>query len=166
MKEHGRRYNSCGYMFTDEKGKAHYYDDQTDNYQQTNYQLLIDHTFSPAWHLNAGLHYTKGDGYYQEYKSNRKLVEYAETAPINRIETGKSNAMGIITSSTSYQYVKEVLGDTYPVMKLGLIWPMPEQKIRDFAASVEKLVIVEELEGFIESHCRDLGLACIGKERT
>ena len=94
----------------------------------------------------------------------RKLVEYAETAPINRIETGKSNAIGIITSSTSYQYVKEVLGDTYPVMKLGLIWPMPEQKIRDFAASVEKLVIVEELEGFIESHCRALGLACIGKE--
>ena len=94
----------------------------------------------------------------------RKLVEYAETAAINRIEPGKSNAMGIIASSTSYQYVKEVLADTYPVMKLGMIWPMPVQKIRDFAASVEKLVIVEELDGFIESHCRDLGLACVGKE--
>ena len=94
----------------------------------------------------------------------RKLVEYAETAEINRIEEGKSNAMGIITSSTSYQYVKEVLGDQYPVLKLGMIWPMPEEKIRAFAASVEKLVIVEELEGFIESHCRDLGLDCVGKE--
>ena len=77
MKEYGRRYNSCGYMFTDENGKAHYYDDQTDNYKQENYQLLVDHSFSPAWNLNVGLHYTKGDGYYQEYKTNRKLQEYA-----------------------------------------------------------------------------------------
>ena len=92
------------------------------------------------------------------------LIEYAETTPINRIEAGKDNAIGIITSSTSYQYVKEVLGDTYPVMKLGLIWPMPVKKIRDFAASVEKLVIVEELDSFIETHCKDLGIACVGKE--
>ncbi len=94
----------------------------------------------------------------------KKLVEYAETAAINVLEAGKSNAVGIITSSTSYQYVKEVLGDNYPVMKLGMIWPMPEQKIKDFAASVEKLVIVEELDGFIEAHCKNLGLACIGKD--
>jgi len=91
------------------------------------------------------------------------LIQYAETADINRIEPGKDHKMGIITSSTSYQYVKEVLGDTYPVMKLGMIWPMPEQKIRDFAASVSELVIVEELDSFIEAHCRDLGLACVGK---
>ena len=91
------------------------------------------------------------------------LIEYAETAEINRIEAGSDKRMGIITSSTSYQYVKEVLGDTYPVLKLGMIWPLPVQKIRDFAASVEKLVIVEELDGFIESHCRNLGLECTGK---
>ena len=94
----------------------------------------------------------------------RALVEYAETAPINRIEAGCDNSMGIITSSTSYQYVKEVVGDTYPVMKLGMIWPLPEQKIKDFAASVQKLVIVEELDSFIESHCKNLGLECVGKE--
>ena len=93
------------------------------------------------------------------------LVEYAETAAINRLESGASNKMGIITSSTSYQYVKEVLGDTYPVLKLGMIWPLPVQKIRDFAASVEQLVIVEELDGFIETHCKNLGLACVGKEK-
>ena len=93
----------------------------------------------------------------------RALVDYAETAEINRIEPGSDHKMGIITSSTSYQYVKEVLGDQYPVMKLGMIWPMPEQKIKDFAASVSLLVIVEELDGFIESHCRNLGLACVGK---
>ena len=93
----------------------------------------------------------------------RALVEYAETAEINRVEEGKDHKMGIITSSTSYQYVKEVLGDTYPVMKLGMIWPMPEQKILNFAKSVDQLVIVEELDSFIEAHCRDLGLACVGK---
>ena len=93
----------------------------------------------------------------------RALIDYAETADINRIEPGSDSKMGIITSSTSYQYVKEVLGDTYPVLKLGMIWPLPEKKIVDFAASVETLVIVEELDGFIESHCRNLGLACVGK---
>ena len=92
------------------------------------------------------------------------LVAFAENTDLNVVESGKDHAMGIITSSTSYQYVKEVLGDQYPVMKLGLIWPMPVEKIKAFAASVEKLVIVEELEGFIESHCRNLGLECIGKE--
>ena len=94
----------------------------------------------------------------------RALVEYAETADINRVEPGKSNAMGFITSSTSYQYIKEVVGDSYPVMKLGLIWPMPEKKILDFAASVEKLIVVEELDSFIETHCKNLGIACTGKD--
>ena len=94
-----------------------------------------------------------------------KLTEYAETAEINRVEPGKDHAIGIITSSTSYQYVKEVVGDTYPVMKLGLIWPMPVEKIKAFAASVQKLIIVEELDSFIEDHCRNLGLECVGKEK-
>ena len=93
------------------------------------------------------------------------LVAYAEEAEINRIEEGADHSMGIITSSTSYQYVKEVLGDKYPVMKLGMIWPLPVKKITDFAASVENLVIVEELDSFIEAHCKDLGLACVGKEK-
>ena len=79
MRLYGRRYNSCGYMYTDDNGKAHYYDDQTDNYKQQNYQLLADHIFSSKWKANIGLHYTKGDGYYQEYKTGRKLIEYALT---------------------------------------------------------------------------------------
>ncbi len=94
----------------------------------------------------------------------KALIAYAETTPLNRIEAGKDKSMGIITSSTSYQYVKEALGDTYPVLKLGMIWPMPEQKIRDFAASVDQLVVVEELDGFIETHCKELGLSVKGKE--
>ena len=94
----------------------------------------------------------------------RALIEYAETAPINRVEPGKDHSLGIITSSTSYQYVKEVCGDTYPVLKLGMIWPMPEKLIRVFAAEVDRLLVVEELDGFIESHCRDLGLNVTGKD--
>ena len=93
-----------------------------------------------------------------------KLIAWAETADINPVEAGQDNSMGIITSSTSYQYVKEVVGDKYPVMKLGMIWPMPQEKIKAFAASVQKLVIVEELDTFIEAHCRSLGLDCVGKE--
>ena len=92
------------------------------------------------------------------------LIDYAENTDINRVEPGESLDMGIITSSTSYQYVKEVLGYKYPVMKLGMIWPLPVEKIKNFAAAVKKLVIVEELDGFIQSHCKDLGIDCIGKE--
>lgn len=92
------------------------------------------------------------------------LIAYAETAAVNRVESGVDNSMGFITSSTSYQYVKEVFGDKYPVLKLGLIWPMPEKLIKDFAGSVEKLIVVEELDGFIETHCRNLGLAVSGKD--
>ena len=94
----------------------------------------------------------------------KALTVWAETADINRIEEGGDRSCGIITSSTCYQYVKEAFGDTYPVLKLGMIWPMPEQKIRDFAATVERLVVVEELDGFIETHCRSLGLAVSGKD--
>jgi len=94
----------------------------------------------------------------------RKLVEWAENCEINRVEEGCDHAIGIIASSTAYQYVKEVCGEKYPVLKLGMIWPMPEEKLRAFAASVEKLVVVEELDSFIEAHCKNLGLTVYGKE--
>ena len=94
-----------------------------------------------------------------------KLVQYAETADINRVEKGESTEMGFITSSTSYQYIKEVFGDKYPVMKLGMIWPLPVEKIKAFASSVKKLVVVEELDSFIETHCRNIDVDCIGKEK-
>ena len=93
----------------------------------------------------------------------QKLADWAETASINQVEPGQDRKMGVITSSTSYQYVKEACGDTYPVLKLGMVWPLPEKKIIEFAKSVELLVVVEELDGFIEEHCRNLGLSLIGK---
>ena len=94
-----------------------------------------------------------------------KLSQWAETASVNRVEEGSDHSIGIITSSTSYQYVKEACGDKYPVLKLGMIWPMPKKLIREFAASVEQLYIVEELDGFIEDHCRSMGLALVGKDK-
>lgn len=92
------------------------------------------------------------------------LTEFAETDSINRVEDGEDNSMGIITSSTGYQYAKEVFGDKYPVLKLGMINPMPVRKIRAFAASVKKVVIIEELDGIIEAHCNSIGVKAEGKE--
>ena len=94
----------------------------------------------------------------------RKLQEWAEAAPVNRVEPGRDHKIGIITSSTSYQYVKEVCGERFPVLKLGMAWPMPEKLIRDFAASVSVLTVVEELDPIIENYCRSLGLALVGKD--
>ncbi|MBQ8092351.1 MAG: indolepyruvate ferredoxin oxidoreductase subunit alpha [Clostridia bacterium] len=93
----------------------------------------------------------------------KALIEYAETAPVNRIEMG-GTSIGIITASTSYQYVKEVFGDSVSVLKLGMTNPLPEKLIRDFAAKVDKLYVVEELDPVIENHVRALGIAVTGKE--
>ena len=92
------------------------------------------------------------------------LTEYAETAPINRIEDGSDHSVGIITSSTSYQYAKEVCGNKYPVLKLGMINPLPANKIRDFAKNVGKVIVIEELDGIIETHCRNIGVKVAGKK--
>ena len=93
----------------------------------------------------------------------RDLTAWAETAEVNRAEPGTDHSLGILTSSTSYQYVKEVCGDRYPVLKFGMIHPLPVQKILDFAKTVDKLIVVEELDGVIETHCRTLGLDVTGK---
>ena len=86
-----------------------------------------------------------------------RLREYAETTPLNRVEMG-DRKLGIITHSTSYQYVKEVMGKDCSVLKLGMTNPLPEKLIRDFDAQVDRLVVVEELEPIIENHCKAMGL--------
>lgn len=93
----------------------------------------------------------------------QKLIEYAETCDLNRVEMADTK-IGIITSSTSYQYVKEVYGDSVSVLKIGLINPLPVKLIKDFAAKVEKLVVIEELDPIIETHCKVLGLTVTGKD--
>ena len=78
MEKYGRRYNPCG-EYTDSDGNTAYYDDQTDNYTQHNFQLLLTHPFSNVLSVNAALFYVKGDGYYEQYKTRRTLVEYGLT---------------------------------------------------------------------------------------
>lgn len=72
---YGRQYNSCGEYYTID-GKTLYYDNQTDHYHSQNYQLIWNQTLSQFWGLNAALHYTRGDGYYEEYKVNKNLQDY------------------------------------------------------------------------------------------
>ena len=92
-----------------------------------------------------------------------KLKEYTEVCPFNRIEWG-SRDIGIITSGVAYQYAREALGDGASYLKLGLINPLPEKLIKDFAAQVKKLYVIEELDDVIETHCRKIGLSPVGKE--
>ena len=95
-----------------------------------------------------------------------KLTEYAETSPVNRIEEGNgSYDFGIITSSTSYQYVKEVFGDSVTVLKLGMVNPLPVKLIKDFAAKVGKVYVIEELDPIIENFCKTIGVDVVGKDK-
>ena len=91
------------------------------------------------------------------------LREYAEDCPFNTVEMN-STEIGIITAGIDYQYAKEALGDRASYLKLGLINPLPERLIKDFASKVEKLYVIEELDDIIETHCRSIGLDPIGKK--
>jgi indolepyruvate ferredoxin oxidoreductase alpha subunit len=93
-----------------------------------------------------------------------KLKAFAETTPLNRVEMGDTD-LGILTSGISYQHVKEA----YPnasILKLGLVHPLPERKIREFAATVKRFMIVEEMDGIFEEQIRAMGIRVdIGKDR-
>ena len=102
--------------------------------------------------------------HYRVEERTKAMTELAETTDLNRTELGEDRSVGIITSSTTYQYVREVFGEKASVLKLGLSWPMPVQKIRDFAAQVDKVLVIEELEPIIENHCRQIGVEVTGKE--
>ena len=96
-------------------------------------------------------------------KRTRDLAELAEDTFLNRLEMGGTE-LGIITSGTAYQYVKEVFGESASVLKIGMAHPLPTKLITDFAAKVKKLVVVEELDSIIEDHCKKLGLTVAGKD--
>jgi len=91
-----------------------------------------------------------------------KLAEYGATASFNRMEM-RDTEIGIITAGVSYQYVREAL-PTASVLKLGMVYPLPMALIREFAARVKTLYVVEELDPFIEEQVRAAGIAVIGKE--
>lgn len=94
----------------------------------------------------------------------RALEEFANEMPLNEIEMN-SDKIGVITSGISYMYAKEALGDAVSFLKLGMVYPLPEKLIRDFASKVEKLYVIEELDPFIEEYIKTLGIEVIGKEK-
>ena len=92
----------------------------------------------------------------------KDIEEWSLTSGINRVEKAAAGSpltgTGVITSSTSYQYAKEVLGDSVDILKLGMVNPLPEKMIREFASGLKKIVVIEELDPIIENFCPTLGL--------
>ncbi|MBQ6566520.1 MAG: indolepyruvate ferredoxin oxidoreductase subunit alpha, partial [Treponema sp.] len=91
-----------------------------------------------------------------------RLAGLAETSGLNRVEMGGTK-LGIIADSTCYQYAKEAFGSEASILKIGMCYPLPEKMIREFAAKVDRLVVIEELDPVIEAYCKSLGLAVEGK---
>ena len=91
----------------------------------------------------------------------KDVAAFAGSYALNRIERG-SSSLGIITAGVAYQYAKEIF-PTASVLKLGMSWPLPKRMIRAFAESVDRLIVIEELDPFIEDAVRLMGIACEGK---
>lgn len=90
-------------------------------------------------------------------------IAWAETAEINK-EEYNSTEIGVIASGITYQYAKEALGKNASYLKLGCVYPLPVEKIKAFAAKCKKVYVLEELDPFVEEHCKQNGIEVIGKE--
>jgi len=146
MMEIDRRYNPAGEYF-DKGGNVHYYDNETDNYTQHHFQLHFAHSFNPYWSMSSTLHYTKGGGYYENYKADKKFSSYnLPNQTINNVTYNKSDIIirqsldndliamnwllsyksdkGEATAGLFYSYYK---GDHYG----DLIWSMYNNNIPD-----------------------------------
>ncbi len=93
----------------------------------------------------------------------RSLALFAETSILNHVEMVDNAELSIITSGTCYHYVKEVFGDNVSILKLGMVNPLPETLFLDFAAKSKRVIVIEELDGIIEAHCKALGIKVEGK---
>lgn len=93
-----------------------------------------------------------------------KMKEYSENCEINRAEYNDTS-LGIITSGVSYQYAKEVFGENASYLKLGMTFPLPENKIKEFASKVDKIYVIEEMDPYLEENIKGMGIECIGKEK-
>ena len=96
-------------------------------------------------------------------KNLKALEAYACTSPLNVVEM-KGTQVGVITASIAYQYAKEAFPEDTSFLKLGITFPLPMALIRDFASKVEKLYIIEELDGYMEGEIKAAGIDCVGKE--
>ena len=123
---------------------------------------LKDYEKNPAKYIMAPANAIKRHPFVE--KRTLALQEFAENCEYNTVEMN-SDEIGIITSGCSYQYVKEVMGDSASVLKIGMSYPLPVKLIKDFASKVKTLYVIEELDPFIENHVKALGIDCIGKEK-
>ncbi len=102
--------------------------------------------------------------HHPQVEANLKaLEEYANKSPLNRVEMNGTK-VGVITASISYQYAKEVFPEDTSFLKLGITNPLPMALIKDFASKVDKLYVIEELDGIMEMQIKAAGIDCIGKE--
>jgi indolepyruvate ferredoxin oxidoreductase alpha subunit len=97
------------------------------------------------------------------FERDKVLRAETETSPLNVIDNGKDKRVGFVTSGPAYMHVRESFPDA-PVLKLGFSCPVPLDKIRAFAATVEKLVVVEEVEPLVETELKAAGIDCLGKD--
>lgn len=95
-------------------------------------------------------------------KRMAELKAFAEETPVNTIEWGSTD-IGVITSGISYQYAREAFGNV-SYLKLGMVYPLPDKLITEFAAKVGTLYVIEELEPFFENQIRKMGIKVIGKD--
>lgn len=89
------------------------------------------------------------------------LAAFAETFAFNRVEW-RDTALGIVTCGVAYQYAREIFPEA-SVLRLGMTYPLPPGLVRDFAARVDRLIVIEELDPFLEEEIKLLGVACEGK---
>ena len=95
-------------------------------------------------------------------KRTADLLEYAESGGINTVERNGAE-VGVISSGLCTRYAKEALGKDADYLDLGMVNPLPEKLLRDFAAAHKTVYVIEELDPIIENHCRALGLPVIGR---
>ena len=124
--------------------------------------VLKDYEKNPAKYIMTPANAIKRHPLVEE--RTLRLQEFAENCEYNTVEMN-SDEIGIITSGCSYQYVKEVMGDSASVLKIGMSYPLPVKLIKDFASKVKTLYVIEELDPFIENHVKALGIDCIGKDK-
>ncbi len=124
--------------------------------------ILKDYEKNPAKYIMMPGNAIKRHPFVEE--RTLALQEMAENCEFNTVEMN-SDEIGIITSGCSYLYVKEVMGDSASILKIGMPYPLPTQLIKDFASKVKTLYVIEELDPFIENYVKALGIDCIGKEK-
>lgn len=125
-------------------------------------KVLKDYVKDPAKYIMMPANAIKRHPIVEE--RTKALRELAENCIYNTVEMN-SDEIGIITSGCSYLYVKEVMGESASILKIGMPNPLPEKLIKDFASKVKKLYVIEELDPVIENHVRALGIDVIGKEK-